>query len=97
MVCGQSWFGGQDRPDLIICDSTVWTTYIASLQDGQRFSNTNSADAGFASVKFMDADVVLDGGIYNGNLGSARLLAPPSSSTAITSTTVRIPRGTWSR
>lgn len=61
---------GQDRVDLIMADTTVWETYIASLQAQQRFTNTNSADAGFVSVKFMDADVVLDGGIYNGNLGS---------------------------
>ena len=61
---------GQDRPDLIMADSTVWNTYIASLQAQQRFTNTQSADAGFMSVKFMDSDVVLDGGIYNGNNGA---------------------------
>jgi hypothetical protein len=55
---------GQDRPDLIMADNTAWTTYVASLQDQQRFSNTDSADAGFVTVKFMDADVVLDGGMY---------------------------------
>jgi hypothetical protein len=58
---------GQDRPDLIMCDTLVWNAYISSLQNQQRFSNTNSGDAGFSSVKFMDADVVLDGGIYNGS------------------------------
>ncbi|MGI9336883.1 MAG: phage major capsid protein [Gammaproteobacteria bacterium] len=57
---------GQDRPDLIVCDNNVWTTYIESLQAIQRFSNTGTADAGFMTVKFMDADVVLDGGIYAG-------------------------------
>jgi hypothetical protein len=61
---------GQDRPDLIMSDTAVWNAYMASLQAQQRFSNTNSADAGFASIKFMDADVVLDGGIYNGNAGA---------------------------
>ena len=55
---------GADRPDLIMADATVWTAYINSLQSVQRFSNTNTADAGFMSVKFMDADVVLDGGLY---------------------------------
>lgn len=62
---------GADRPDLIMCDNTVWTTYIASLQANQRFSNTNEGDAGFMTVKFMDADVVLDGGIYNGSVTNA--------------------------
>jgi hypothetical protein len=61
---------GQDRPDLIMCDTTVWNAYVSSLQAQQRFSNTNSGDAGFVTLKFMDADVCLDGGIYNGNLGS---------------------------
>ena len=61
---------GQDRPDLIMADNTVWNAYMGSLQAQQRFSNTDSADAGFATVKFMDADVCLDGGIYNGDNGS---------------------------
>lgn len=58
---------GSDRPDLIMCDNVFWTTYLDSLQAQQRFSNTNTGDAGFMSVKYMDCDVVLDGGIYNGS------------------------------
>jgi hypothetical protein len=61
---------GQDRPDLIMSDTSVWNAYVESLQAQQRFTNTNSADAGFATLKFMDADVCLDGGIYNGNSGT---------------------------
>jgi hypothetical protein len=61
---------GQDRTDLIMADGTVWNAYLASLQAQQRFTGTSSADAGFTSIKFMDADVVLDGGIHNGNNGS---------------------------
>ena len=61
---------GQDRPDLIMTDTTVWNTYVESLQAQQRFTNTNSADAGFATLKFMDADVCLDGGIHNGSSGA---------------------------
>lgn len=57
---------GADRPDLIMADNVFWTTYLASLQAQQRFNNTNMGDAGFMSVKYMDSDVVLDGGIYNG-------------------------------
>jgi hypothetical protein len=57
---------GSDRPDLIPCDNTFWLTYLSALQNVQRFTNTQSADAGFMSIKYMDADVVLDGGIYNG-------------------------------
>jgi len=54
---------GMDRPDLIVFDNNVWAAYMASLQALQRFTSTDSAKLGFPSVKFMDADVVLDGGI----------------------------------
>lgn len=54
---------GVDRPDLIMVDAGVWGVYIASLQAQQRFTGTDSAALGFPSVKYMDADVVLDGGI----------------------------------
>lgn len=54
---------GMDRPDLIIMDSTAWKAYVASLQAQQRFTESDSGNLGFPSVKFMDADVVLDGGI----------------------------------
>ena len=63
---------GTDRPDLIMVDNTVWGAYLASLQSQQRFTNTSEADAGFMTVKFMDADVVLDGGIYNPSPGGAQ-------------------------
>lgn len=55
---------GNDKVDLIPCDSAVWNAYMGSLQAQQRFSNTDMADAGFSTIKFMTADVVLDGGLY---------------------------------
>jgi hypothetical protein len=55
---------GSDRPDLIMCDNTFWLTYLSALQNQQRFSNTNTADAGFMTIKYMDSDVILDGGLY---------------------------------
>ncbi len=57
---------GADRPDLIVVDNVYWGMYMNSLQLNQRFTNAMTADAGFVSVKFMDADVVLDGGIGGG-------------------------------
>jgi hypothetical protein len=53
---------GTDRPDLIICDNTLWLFYLGSLQAIQRITNEKMASAGFTNLKFMDADVVLDGG-----------------------------------
>jgi hypothetical protein len=54
---------GSDRPDLVIFDSILWGLYMNSLQAIQRFTSSESATLGFVSIKFMDADVVLDGGI----------------------------------
>lgn len=55
---------GMERPDLIIMDNTVWLAYVASLQSQQRFASPDmTAGLGFSSLKYMDADVVLDGGI----------------------------------
>jgi hypothetical protein len=54
---------GQDRPDLIIMDNAYWSFYMNSLQAIQRFTGDTDAKLGFVSVKYMDADVVLDGGI----------------------------------
>jgi hypothetical protein len=54
---------GTDRPDLIIVDNTWWTYYLGSLQAIQRITSDKMAQAGFMSLKYMDADVVLDGGI----------------------------------
>jgi hypothetical protein len=54
---------GMDRPDLIMVDSTVWEAYVASLQSLQRFTGTETGKLGFPSIKYMDADVILDGGI----------------------------------
>lgn len=55
---------GADKPDLIPCDNTVWTAYAVYMQGMARITNENSdlAKAGFSSLKFMTADVVLDGG-----------------------------------
>lgn len=56
-----------DRPDLILASDSAWRAYNESLHAIQRITSTDSdmAKSGFLSVKFMDADVVLDGG-YQG-------------------------------
>ena len=36
---------------------------MASLQAQQRFTDPSTGNLGFPTIKFMDADVVLDGGI----------------------------------
>ena len=54
---------GMDRPDLIVMDNEFWGIFIASLQSQQRFTSASSATRGFPTIKYMDADVVLDGGL----------------------------------
>ena len=54
---------GSDQPDLIIVDAVTWGHYIASLQTLQRFTSTETGDLGFSTLKYMGADVLLDGGI----------------------------------
>jgi len=54
---------GSDRPDFVVLDTTYWSNYTTSLQAQQRFTDPSVGNLGFPSLKFMDADVVLDGGI----------------------------------
>lgn len=54
---------GADRPDLLVMDSQFWAAYVGALQPQQRFMDPAKANLGFPTIKFMDADVVLDGGI----------------------------------
>jgi hypothetical protein len=57
---------GRDYPDLIIADNITYRYYLASLQSIQRIQSENGApdmaEAGFQNIKYMQADVVLDGG-----------------------------------
>jgi hypothetical protein len=61
---------GPDQVDLILADATSWTAYNRSLHAIQRITNTTSdvGKAGFKSLDFMGADVVLDGG-FQGSTG----------------------------
>ncbi len=54
---------GSDRPDMVVFDNNYWTFYMGSLQAQQRFTSAETGNLGFPTLKFMDADVVLDGGI----------------------------------
>jgi hypothetical protein len=54
---------GANRPKLGMMGTACWTDYMASLQVNQRFTGSESASAGFPSIKFMDCDIVLDGAI----------------------------------
>ena len=63
---------GTDKPDLIVCDDSLYTTYESALTELQRFSDPKMADAGFTSLKFKGADVIFDGG-QGGNCPSKHM------------------------
>lgn len=51
-----------EAPDLILTDNVYYGKYLGSLQVIQRITNDKMAQAGFQNLKYMGADVVLDGG-----------------------------------
>ena len=51
---------GADRPDLIVSSHDFFAAYWESLQDLQRYGSADKAEAGFQSLKFVDADVIFD-------------------------------------
>jgi hypothetical protein len=57
---------GTDKPDLIIADGGSYGYYLQSLQTIQRITSNEMAEAGFVNLKFMNSDVVLDGGFGGG-------------------------------
>ena len=54
---------GTDQPDLCVADQLVFGAYLASLQALQRFTQAETGDLGFPTLKYMTMDMVLDGGI----------------------------------
>jgi hypothetical protein len=57
---------GTDKPDLLLADNAYYKLYLASLQTIQRITSDKMAQAGFASLQYMGADMVLDGGVGGG-------------------------------
>lgn len=55
---------GSDVTDLILLDNAFWGFYMASLQTIQRIpGDPQLGQLGFVTAKYMNADVILDGGI----------------------------------
>lgn len=52
----------RDEPDLAVADNVYFNYYWQSLQAIQRIQNEDMAKAGFTNLKFMNMDVVADGG-----------------------------------
>jgi hypothetical protein len=68
-----------DKPDLYIGDNIYFRYYWESLQAIQRIQDDRSGMAGFMSLKFMDADVVYDGGFQGTTAGNVSTLGTGGS------------------
>jgi len=77
---------GRDFPDLIVADNNMYKFYLQALQSIQRIQTEGGApdlaEAGYQSLKYMNADVVLDGG-YQGQSTDPLPFEVSSSGTAV--------------
>jgi hypothetical protein len=72
---------GRDYPDLIVADNVTYRYYLNALQSIQRIQDSGSpdmAEAGFQTLKYLNSDVVLDGGFQ----GFSTDPLPPQTSTS---------------
>lgn len=53
---------GDDQPDLIVADNNYFSMYEQSQVSIKRYSSSDTADGGFATLKYKGADVIFDGG-----------------------------------
>ena len=53
---------GDDQPDLIVADNNYFTFFEQSQTSIKRYTNSDSASAGFVELKYKKADVIFDGG-----------------------------------
>lgn len=58
-----AWLGvtrGRDKPDLILADDTLYTTYEFGLQENQRYAQARLGELGFTTLKYKGAEMVYD-------------------------------------
>lgn len=53
--------GSDDQPDLIVSSNDYYTFFESSQVSLKRYTGAQTADAGFASLKYKSADVLFDG------------------------------------
>lgn len=53
--------GPDDQPDLIVLDTVYYTFFEGSQVSLKRYNDRMSADAGFVTLKYKNADVLFDG------------------------------------
>ena len=53
--------GPDDQPDLIVMDNTYYSYFESSQVSLKRYNDRSSADGGFVTLKYKNADVLFDG------------------------------------
>ena len=53
--------GPDDQPDLIVADNTYFSYFESSQVSLKRYNDRSSADGGFVTLKYKNADVLFDG------------------------------------
>ena len=66
---------GNDKVDLIVSDQTLYKVFWDNLSDIQRITGSDEGVQGFNSLKFVTADVVMDGGpaIHNSGIPATHM------------------------
>jgi len=66
---------GTDGCDLIVSDQTLYKVFWDNLTDRQRINDASEGVQGFQSLKFVTADVVMDGGptIHNSGIPATHM------------------------
>ena len=62
---------GEDAPDAIIADNTYWRLYAAAIRGRQFITTEDTADSGRPKLKFMNADVYMEG--YGAEIPDSRM------------------------
>lgn len=62
--------GPDDQPDLIVADTTYYSYFESSQVSLKRYNDKSTADAGFVTLKYKNADVLFDG---NAGIPSAHM------------------------
>lgn len=52
---------GTEKPDLILADAEVYSTYESGLQENQRYADAKLGALGFETLKYKTAAIVFDG------------------------------------
>jgi hypothetical protein len=52
---------GAEKPDLIVADGEIYSTYESGLQENQRYADARLGALGFETLKYKSAPLVFDG------------------------------------